>query len=128
MSEGYSKSNLSIRKIFKKYHLFRRKSYLYLQLKNRLKSVSNGGRNCHFFDGYIDTFFENLKAKRIFRRQISQWQNLNILAVNIQILNIPTLNTHDPIVPAPIVANHEHDPNILMITLNRLSNKDFEYF
>ena len=69
--------------------------------------------------------FWKSKVKQIFRRQISQWQNLNILAVNIQILNIQTLNTHDPIVPAPIVANHEHDPNILMITLNRLSNRTF---
>ena len=86
------------------------------------------GRNCHFVDGHIDTFFENLKAKRIFRRQISRWQNLNILAVNIQILNIQTPNTHDPIVPAPIVANHEHDPNILMITLNRLSNRIFRTY
>ena len=64
--------------------------------------------------------------KQIFRRQIFQWQNLNILAVNIRILNIQTLNTHDPIVRAPIVANHEHDPNILMITLNQLSNKKIQ--
>jgi len=69
--------------------------------------------------------FWKSKVKQIFRRQIFQWQNLNILAVNIQILNIQTLNTHDPIVRAPIVANHEHDPNILMITLNRLSNRTF---
>ena len=51
MSEGYSKSNLSIRNIF----------------KITISSIEKVAcKKCHFFDGHVDTIFENLKWNKSF--------------------------------------------------------------